>query len=62
MTAAGYGADDIARVGALVRKEKLKLDPAIGARWKVEDVTPATLDEDFKRPPPPHRCWKITGT
>jgi Domain of unknown function (DUF4202) len=27
MAAAGYSADDIARVGALARKEKLKLDP-----------------------------------
>jgi hypothetical protein len=27
MAAAGYGADEIERVGALVRKEKLKLDP-----------------------------------
>jgi hypothetical protein len=27
MTAAGYGAEDAARVGALVRKEKLKRDP-----------------------------------
>jgi hypothetical protein len=27
MQAAGYGADDIARVGALVRKERLKRDP-----------------------------------
>src|SRR5262249_54707636 len=26
MTAAGYGSDDIARVGSLVRKERLKLD------------------------------------
>jgi hypothetical protein len=27
MAAAGYGADDMARVGALVRKERLKSDP-----------------------------------
>ena len=27
MTTAGYGADDIARVGALIRKERLKRDP-----------------------------------
>lgn len=27
MTAAGYREDDVARVGALVRKERLKLDP-----------------------------------
>jgi len=27
MTAAGYGADDVARVSSLVRKERLKVDP-----------------------------------
>jgi hypothetical protein len=35
MQAAGYGADDIARVGALVRKERLKRD---GEAQMLEDV------------------------
>jgi Domain of unknown function (DUF4202) len=35
MTAAGYGADAIARVGALIRKERLKLDPEV---QMLEDV------------------------
>ena len=35
MQAAGYGADDIARVGALVRKERLKRD---GEAQTLEDV------------------------
>jgi len=35
MTAAGYGADDIGRVGALIRKERLKLDPEV---QMLEDV------------------------
>jgi hypothetical protein len=35
MTAAGYGADAIGRVGALIRKERLKLDPEV---QMLEDV------------------------
>ena len=35
MAAAGYGADDVARVGSLVRKERLKLD---GEAQMLEDV------------------------
>jgi hypothetical protein len=35
MTAAGYGAEDIARVGVLIRKERLKLDPEV---QMLEDV------------------------
>src|SRR5215831_13049529 len=35
MTAAGYGADDIGRVGVLIRKERLKLDPEV---QMLEDV------------------------
>src|SRR6516225_401649 len=35
MTAAGYGEGEIARVGALIRKERLKLDPEV---QMLEDV------------------------
>jgi hypothetical protein len=35
MAAAGYGADTIARVGVLIRKERLKLDPEVQT---LEDV------------------------
>jgi 23S rRNA (guanine2445-N2)-methyltransferase / 23S rRNA (guanine2069-N7)-methyltransferase len=37
-----------------------KLDPALAAEFTVQDLTAQTLDEDFKRPPPMHRCWRIT--
>jgi len=37
-----------------------KLDPALAAEFAVQDLTAPTLDEDFKRPPPAHRCWRIT--
>jgi 23S rRNA (guanine2445-N2)-methyltransferase / 23S rRNA (guanine2069-N7)-methyltransferase len=37
-----------------------KLDPALATEFEVQDLTAQTLDEDFKRPPPAHRCWRIT--
>ena len=42
-------------------KRKFKLDPAAIEGLHCEDITPQTLDEDFKRPPPAHRAWKITA-
>jgi 23S rRNA (guanine2445-N2)-methyltransferase / 23S rRNA (guanine2069-N7)-methyltransferase len=38
-----------------------KLDLAALEGLQVEDITAQTLDEDFRRlpPPPPHRCWRI---
>jgi 23S rRNA (guanine2445-N2)-methyltransferase / 23S rRNA (guanine2069-N7)-methyltransferase len=27
--------------------------------FSIADVTARTLDPDFQRPPPPHRCWRI---
>ncbi|MGQ0697089.1 MAG: bifunctional 23S rRNA (guanine(2069)-N(7))-methyltransferase RlmK/23S rRNA (guanine(2445)-N(2))-methyltransferase RlmL [Panacagrimonas sp.] len=40
-------------------KRKFKLDPAAVEGLESEDITHQTLDEDFKRPPPAHRCWRI---
>lgn len=40
-------------------KRKFKLDPTAVEGLRVEDITNQTLDEDFKRPPPAHRCWRI---
>jgi 23S rRNA (guanine2445-N2)-methyltransferase / 23S rRNA (guanine2069-N7)-methyltransferase len=37
-----------------------KLDRESLADLKVDDITAQTLGEDFKRPPPAHRCWKIS--
>jgi 23S rRNA (guanine2445-N2)-methyltransferase / 23S rRNA (guanine2069-N7)-methyltransferase len=36
-----------------------KLDPALAELAQVDDITTQTLDEDFKRPPPAHRCWAM---
>ncbi|MGQ0586149.1 MAG: bifunctional 23S rRNA (guanine(2069)-N(7))-methyltransferase RlmK/23S rRNA (guanine(2445)-N(2))-methyltransferase RlmL [Gammaproteobacteria bacterium] len=39
-----------------------KLDPALAEEFAVTDITSQTLDEDFKRPPPAHRCWRFTSS
>jgi hypothetical protein len=44
MAAAGYGADDVARVGSLVRKERLKLD---GEAQMLEDVVCVVFLEHY---------------
>jgi 23S rRNA (guanine2445-N2)-methyltransferase / 23S rRNA (guanine2069-N7)-methyltransferase len=36
-----------------------KLDAAALAGLDAQNITDRTLDEDFKRPPPAHRCWRI---
>jgi 23S rRNA (guanine2445-N2)-methyltransferase / 23S rRNA (guanine2069-N7)-methyltransferase len=36
-----------------------KLDPALAQEFTLQDIAAQTLDEDFKRPPPAHRCWRI---
>ncbi|MGH8516262.1 MAG: bifunctional 23S rRNA (guanine(2069)-N(7))-methyltransferase RlmK/23S rRNA (guanine(2445)-N(2))-methyltransferase RlmL [Panacagrimonas sp.] len=40
-------------------KRRFKLDPAAVEGLDCEDITAQTLDEDFRRPPPPHRAWRI---
>jgi 23S rRNA (guanine2445-N2)-methyltransferase / 23S rRNA (guanine2069-N7)-methyltransferase len=40
-------------------RRRFKLDHAALADLAVADITAQTLDEDFRRPPPPHRCWKL---
>ena len=37
---------------------KLATDALAGLT--IKDITGQTLDEDFKRPPPAHKCWKLT--
>lgn len=39
-------------------RQRFKLDALEGL--KVQDITLQTLGEDFKRPPAPHRAWRIT--
>ena len=39
-------------------RQRFKLDALEGLH--VQDITLQTLGEDYKRPPPPHRAWKIT--
>jgi 23S rRNA (guanine2445-N2)-methyltransferase / 23S rRNA (guanine2069-N7)-methyltransferase len=36
-----------------------KLDPGLADIARIDDITAQTLDEDFKRPPPAHRCWAL---
>ena len=40
-------------------RRSFKLDSAALAESSIKDITAQTLDEDFKRPPPTHRCWRI---
>ncbi|MDP3859852.1 MAG: bifunctional 23S rRNA (guanine(2069)-N(7))-methyltransferase RlmK/23S rRNA (guanine(2445)-N(2))-methyltransferase RlmL [Stagnimonas sp.] len=40
-------------------RQRFKLDAL--EEYEVRDISPQTLDEDFKRPPPAHRCWRITA-
>lgn len=36
-----------------------KLDALLEGQFDARDITAQTLDEDFKRPPPAHKCWAI---
>jgi 23S rRNA (guanine2445-N2)-methyltransferase / 23S rRNA (guanine2069-N7)-methyltransferase len=36
-----------------------KLDSAALEGMNIKDITAQTLGEDFKRPPPMHKCWSI---
>ncbi|NKF21744.1 bifunctional 23S rRNA (guanine(2069)-N(7))-methyltransferase RlmK/23S rRNA (guanine(2445)-N(2))-methyltransferase RlmL [Solimonas marina] len=36
-----------------------KLDTLIESQFAAQDITAQTLAEDFKRPPPAHKCWAI---
>jgi len=40
-------------------RKRFKLDQEALADLDISDITAQTLDEDFKRPPVPHRCWAI---
>jgi 23S rRNA (guanine2445-N2)-methyltransferase / 23S rRNA (guanine2069-N7)-methyltransferase len=39
-----------------------KLAPEVSAGYAVNEITHATIDEDFKRNPKIHRCWEIRHT
>ena len=41
-------------------RRRFKLDEGALSGLRVRDITTATLDEDFRRPPPAHRCWEIS--
>lgn len=40
-------------------KRRFRLDEAALQGLQVEDITAATIDEDFRRGTPPHRAWRI---
>jgi 23S rRNA (guanine2445-N2)-methyltransferase / 23S rRNA (guanine2069-N7)-methyltransferase len=41
-------------------RKKFRLDALLEKRYSVVDITRDTLDPDFDRQPPIHRCWRIT--
>lgn len=43
-------------------RHRFRLDAALGEQYAVRDITQKTLDEDFRRPPPAHRCWAFQAT
>jgi 23S rRNA (guanine2445-N2)-methyltransferase / 23S rRNA (guanine2069-N7)-methyltransferase len=43
-------------------RRRFKLDTEAMPGLLAEDITAQTLDEDFRRPRPAHRCWRITST
>ncbi|MDC6668532.1 SAM-dependent methyltransferase, partial [Leclercia adecarboxylata] len=38
---------------------KFELNASLSERYAVEEITAATLDEDFRRNPRIHRAWKL---
>jgi 23S rRNA (guanine2445-N2)-methyltransferase / 23S rRNA (guanine2069-N7)-methyltransferase len=38
---------------------RFKLDPLLAERFDIKDITPATIDEDFKRDAKIHTCFKM---
>jgi len=40
-------------------RQGFKLDALIAGQFDAREITAQTLDEDFKRPPPAHKCWAI---
>ena len=40
-------------------KRGFKLDTEALAGLAIKDITAQTLDDDFKRPPPAHKCWRL---
>ncbi|KPK31106.1 MAG: hypothetical protein AMJ66_09105 [Betaproteobacteria bacterium SG8_40] len=52
----------LARDGLLVfstNARKFKLDPALSARYAIEDISRKTLPPDFERNPKIHRCFEV---
>ena len=41
-------------------RKGFRLDDALLQRYQVEDITPRTVSEDFKRRPRIHLCWEIS--
>ena len=40
-------------------RRRFKLDPTLAETLVIRDITRETLDPDFARPRPPHRCWSL---
>ena len=41
-------------------RRDFKMDQEALSEWHIEAMSPKTIDEDFKRNPKIHNCWKIT--
>ena len=39
---------------------RFKLDTGVSDRWRVSDVTPQSIPEDFRRNHRIHACWRLT--
>jgi 23S rRNA (guanine2445-N2)-methyltransferase / 23S rRNA (guanine2069-N7)-methyltransferase len=55
----------LAPAGKLVfsnNAQKFKMDADIAARYKVTDITRATLPKDFERNPRIHQCYELEKT
>ena len=42
-----------------ISKKGFKISPAVGAKFRLQEITSATIAEDFKRRPGIHKCWEI---
>ncbi|MDX1459170.1 MAG: 23S rRNA (guanine(2445)-N(2))/(guanine(2069)-N(7))-methyltransferase, partial [Marinobacter sp.] len=38
---------------------RFRLDDKLEQEYAIEEISPATIDRDFKRNPRIHRCWQI---
>ena len=57
----GHGIDYAKDVFTYLRADGYKIITDVHETWQVEDITAATIDDDFARNPRIHGCWRITA-